>query len=186
MKKCIFVLLIIVLGSSYAFSQGFAVDKGAAIISGMASFTSTKVKDAENSTTNIAAVPIVQYFIVPNIFIGGAVEFNSMSHGDYSSSSFGVGPAVGYAIGGKNSSTFPYLGGSFRFRSSSQDDGTDEYKSSGTTIVIGGGVIAAVKDHIGIIIEAGYHIMSDKPEGADESTSSSMISVGVGISGLLY
>ena len=186
MKKCIFVVLLIMLSCSYAFAQNSPVDTGAAIISGMASFTSSKVKDAENSTTNIAVVPVVNYFIAPNIFLGGAVEYNSMKHGDYTSSSLGIGPSVGYAIGNKNSSTFPFIGARYMFNSSKDSDGTNDDKATGTRIFIGGGLIAAVKDHIGIVIEAGYNIMSDKPDGADESTSSSMISVGIGISGLLY
>ena len=59
MKKFILSILIVLLGSTLVFPQQHAVDKGAVILSGMGSFTSMGVEDADNRTTTISFVPIL-------------------------------------------------------------------------------------------------------------------------------
>jgi hypothetical protein len=186
MKQFIMSILFIVLLTSIAFSQDYAIDKGSKIISGMGSYASQGGDLFENSdgdrATTIMLMPILNYFIAPNISIGGGVAYTSKSQGDYSIHTIGIGPTIGYFIGDSNSKSYPYLAAGIRYYSMGYDDDS----ISGTDIVIGGGVIAPVKDHIGIVIEAGYHIMNLKHKDWDESESGNIIMIGIGVAGLLY
>lgn len=186
MKKGILIIVILVLSSSFALSQQFAVDKGSTIISGMGSYASQGGDLFENSdgdrATTIMLMSIVNHFIAPNISIGAGVAYTSQSQGDYSYHTIGIGPTLGYFIGDSNSKGYPYLAAGIRYYSIGDEDDS----ISGTDIVIGAGIIAPVKDHVGIIIEAGYHIMNLKNKDWDESESGNIIMVGIGIAGLLY
>lgn len=199
MKKSVLLVLAFLLSFSYAFSQNYPVDKGATIISGMASFSSLGYEDADNRITTIALLPMLNYFVAPNVFLGGVAELNRTSYGNDSQSSFAIGPSLGYAIGNEKSTAFPYIGVGFRYGKSSKSEvliskgysniwfaTTRRYEASRTDIVIGGGIIVPAKKHIGIIIDAGYHIMSTKPEYAYESYSSNLFSIDIGFAGLLF
>lgn len=186
MKKWTLIALIIVLGSSFAFSQDYAVDEGSMIISGMASYNSQGGDLFENNdgdrTTTLMLAPIVNYFVKPNISVGGGLAYTSQSQGDNSYHTIGIGPTVGYFIGDSNSKNFPYLAAGIRYYSMGDKDDS----ISGTDIVIGVGVLTPVKNHMGIVVEAGYHIMNLKHKDWEESQSGNMIMIGVGIAGILY
>lgn len=186
MKKGILIIVTLLLSSSLALSQEFAVDKGSTIISGMGSYASQGGDLFENSdgdrATTIMLMPTINYFVAPNISIGGGVAYTSQSQGDYSYHTIGIGPTLGYFIGDSNSKSHPYLAAGIRYYSMGDEDDS----ISGTDIVIGGGIITPVKNHVGIVLEAGYHIMSLKHKDWDKSESGNLIMVGIGIAGLLY
>jgi hypothetical protein len=97
----------------------------------------------------------------------------------------GLGVKVGYAFGNQGSA-IPYLAAGFEFSSMDSKNASDENKSSGTDITLGAGVCLQAAKHAGITVEAGYHIQSMKPEGANESTSGNVIGIGIGVIGMIY
>ena len=187
MKKVIILLLLIFSGSSLVYSQDYTIDKGAIIISGIGSFSSRGgelFEDFEgNRLTTIMLMPTINYFVASHLFIGGGVAFTRQSQGDDSQSKIGIGPTLGYAIGQAESKNYPYLAAGIRYYSLGFVFGES---MSGTDIVIGAGLIATVTENLGIIIEAGYHIMNLKYENSIKSESGNIISVGVGVAGLIF
>lgn len=74
--------------------------KGQLAISSDAALTisNTSLSGADGSTTTIQLAPAVDYFVIRNLSIGGSVLLNYSSAGSGHSTSFGVGPRVGYNI----------------------------------------------------------------------------------------
>jgi len=60
------------------------------------SISNTSLSGANGSTTTFQFAPAVDYFVIRNLSIGGSVLFNYSSAGSGHSTSFGVGPRVGY------------------------------------------------------------------------------------------
>lgn len=192
LNKCLFVALVLCLVVGTAFSQDFAVDKKAWIISGTVEFSSSSGDLYENAdgdaVTEIGFMPAADYFVMPNIFVGGMISYVSMSQGDVSVSSMGIGPEVGYAFGNADSKVFPFAKAGFQYLSMSADYGSgNDFDATQTDIIISLGVILPVKEHIGISPELSYHIQSYDPdvEGAD-TIDGNVIRLGVGIAGLVH
>jgi hypothetical protein len=194
MKRLFPVVLLItaiLLFAGSAYSQNFAVGKKAWIISGAVEFSSSSGDLYENENgdalTTISFIPSADYFVVPNVFVGGMISYSSASQGDFSMSALGIGPEVGYALGKAESKVFPFAKIGFQYLSNSWDSGDGTEKETGSDVTIAIGVIFPVKQHIGITPQLSYHIQSLKGdwEGA-ESVSGNILSVGVGITGLVY
>jgi len=192
MKNKIILFILCFSALSFTISaQQYAVDKKATIISVSGSFMSQGgdlFEDIDgNKATNITFTPSLDYFITKNFFIGGSLEFSSQSQGDYSSNGIGIGPEIGYAFGGPQSKVFPYLGLGIRFYQMNADFGAgDDFQFSGSDIFFGGGVIVPIKANVGLIFSAGYHMLDLKDKDSDENYSGNIISIGVGISGLIF
>jgi len=188
------IILFILCFSTLSFTisaQQYAVDKKATIISVSGSFMSQGgdlFEDIDgNKATTITFTPTLNHFITKNFFIGGSLEFSSQSQGDYSSNGIGIGPQIGYALGGPQSKAFPYLDLGIRFYQMNADFGAgDDYQFSGSDIFFGGGVIVPIRAHIGLIFEGGYHMLDLKDKDSDENYSGNIISIGVGIAGLIF
>jgi hypothetical protein len=185
MKYFLLVCCLSLFSFSLAFSQSFAVDQGAVIISGMASYSSQGGDLYEDSHSNrytmIMLAPIVNYFVAPNISLGGAVAYTSQSQGDNSYSSISLGPTIGFFIGDAASTSYPYIAAGYRYSSMGDDN-----KITGSDIVVAAGVIAPIRRHAGVTIEASYHMESLKGENASKSVSGNMIMVGIGVAGLIF
>ena len=185
MKKVILFFVIATCISGSLFGQSYAVDKGATIASGMASFSYSGGKLYESTDgkglTTISLSPAVNYLVIPNFFIGGSLGLTYQTRGDNSSTSLGIGPQLGYFIGNSESTAFPYLTAGFRYNIISL---TGYETANGSDILLGFGVLVPMKGNIGFTIECGYHIMSVTYSG--ESRSGNIISLGIGFSGLFY
>ena len=186
MKKIILISLVVLLFHSFAFSQDFAVDKGSILFAGMATFSTSGGDLYENADgdrlMNMSIEPSVSYFVIQNVGVGLKASYNSASQGDYSSTALGAGPSLAYFLGDAESNMFPYLGAGFLYLTATEDD----YTLSGTNIAINVGVLVPVRKNLGIMIDAGYHMMSLKHENWDEAESGNIIMVGIGIAGILY
>ena len=179
---CVFVLALI---TSLGYSQNFPTDKGAVLFSGTGSFSSQGgdlFEEDGDRLTQLTLAPSVNSFVSRNVFIGGALTFSRMSVGSDSYTTIGIGPTVGFAIGNEQSKNYPYFGGGISYYSLGDEDDT----TSGTDIKLGGGIIFDVRDHLGIVVEVGYHIMNLKHKDWDESKSGNIFAIGVGLAGLLY
>jgi hypothetical protein len=74
------------------------VGKAAWMLGGSAGFSSSKVKDADASTTFINITPNVAYFFMDDLAIGVRVNFTSTSYDGDSESNFGFGPYARYYV----------------------------------------------------------------------------------------
>lgn len=180
-KTCLIICILFAAFVGTAFTQ---TGTGAMWIGGTAGFESSggKLYSNDERTTYINFSPVINYFVVPNIFIGPALSYDRWAQGDHSQSELGIGARVGCAFGGKGKSSIPYLKGDLRFTSYAL---YGETTSSGTTIVLGGGVCFLVAKHAGITAELSYHIVGIKTKGADKTVSGNIISIGFGVVGLI-
>lgn len=186
MKNRLFLTVLLGLFfSSFVYSQEYAVDKSASFLAGTASFSSQGGDLFENNgdrLTNLTLASSYNYFVAKNIFIGGALSYSLMSQGDNSYHTLGIGPSVGYAFGETKSKNYPFIAGGISYNTMGDDDDS----ISGTDIRLGGGMILCIREHLGIVIEAGYHLMSLSHKDWDESQSGNIFTIGVGITGLFY
>jgi hypothetical protein len=191
MKKtwiCTAILLVALTGVAFA-----QTGVGAMWIGGSAGFSSSggDLYGSKDRATSLGLDPVLDYFVAPNLFIGPALSYSHTAQGDESNTGLGIGAEIGYAFTTKGSNMIPFLKGDFAFlsnKSKTAGSGLEdaaEYKTTGTTIVLGGGLCFLVAKHAGITVEAQYHMDSIKADGADKSVSGNVISVGVGVIGLI-
>ena len=189
-KIILFIICFSIL-STAVLAQQYAVDKKATIISGTGSFMSQGgdlFEDIDgNKATTFTFTPNLNHFITKNFFIAGSFEFSSESQGDYSSNGIGIGPQIGYAFGGPQSQVFPYLDLGIGVYKMIVDYGpSDDFQFSGSDIFFGGGIIVPIKAHIGLVFEAGYHMLDLKDKDTGDSYAGNIFSIGVGISMLIF
>lgn len=186
MKKIIFLILLLSFSATFAFSQDYAVDKGAFILSGTGGFISQGgdlYEDIdENRLTTFSLTSTVNYFVIRNVFIGAGLSYNRMAQGDFSVSTLGIGPTVGYAFGKTEGKIYPYFAAGIQLYSLGAAGDT----TSGSDIAISAGMIISIKEHLGLIVEVGYHFQNLKNEAWPESLSGNIFSIGIGIAGLLF
>ncbi|MBS0010411.1 MAG: hypothetical protein KFF49_03320 [Bacteroidales bacterium] len=192
MKK-IKILTIICLSilSSTISAQQYAIDKKATIILGSGSFMSQGgdlFEDLDgNKATAFTFTPSIYHFITKNFYIGGSLEFTTESQGDYSFNGVGIGPGIGYAIGGPQSQVFPYFELGMLYYKMNADYGTgDDSQFAGSDIYLGFGVIIPIKEHIGLIFGSAYHMIDLKDKDFDDNYSGNVFSIAVGIAGLIF
>lgn len=189
MHKNASIAIFIIFLATAVMAQEYAIDKGSTIVAGMASFTSQGgdlyADSDDNRATSLTISPIVNHFFAPNVAIGAAVAYTREAQDDNSYHTLGIGPTLSYFIGAAKSATFPYLSAGIRYYNIG-NEGDEHDTIGGTDIVLGGGILATINGHIGIVIEAGYHIMNLKHKDWDESMSGNIFSVGIGIAGLFY
>jgi hypothetical protein len=185
MKRSLVIISILLMSSFHALPQEFAIDKGGTIISGTGSFTSSGGDlyewDGDRITT-IMLTPAVDHFFAPNIALGCRVNYTGQSLGDYSYHAIGIGPSLSYFIGDSGSKSYSFFACGIQYYNAGDDDSS----ILGTEIFISGGILAPIRDHVGIVIEAGYHMMNLKSDDWDESESGNEIMLGIGVAGLLY
>ena len=189
MKHGFYLVLLLVLWSGVALAQSHAIDKGARIISGTASFSSyggKLYKDNGDRATFLQIEPSYFQFIVPNVTLGGTASFQRQSESNFSKSTLSLGPAVGYFIGDANSKNYAYFSVGIRYQSQNQGYGSSDYTLSGKDIVLSFGLLAPIKKHIGLTAEISYHTISMKNDSWDDSESGDMFMIGFGIAGLLF
>ncbi|MFZ4799990.1 MAG: outer membrane beta-barrel protein [Bacteroidia bacterium] len=183
--KCIFLICSFMCITNLLFSQKYAVDKGAIIASGTAGFSYSSGKLYEingQGLTTISLTPSFNYLVIPNLFIGASTSLTYMSLGSNNATTLGIGPQFGYYIGKEESSVFPYATAGFKYNMISSSGSSNTI--NGSDISFGLGVLVPMKSHIGLTIEALYHIQSISASGT--SVSGNMLSIGIGLSGLFY
>jgi hypothetical protein len=60
------------------------------------SISNTSLSGGKGSTTTLQVAPAVDYFVIRSLSVGGSVLLNYSSAGSGHSTSFGIGPRVGY------------------------------------------------------------------------------------------
>ena len=213
MKK--WILVIITLASSFAFSQEFAVDKGSTLIMGKLGFDNyylyTGDYDIENTTSKLAEIsiaPRIHQFFLPRFALGGELQFvrtsqkieaigGSDDQDELSVYTWSVGPSFGYYFGQPETGVYPYLTLGVMYVTSGYSmpvgnrKGYDSDSIEGRDIKVGIGCVAAIRDHLGLVAELGYHSydmsgtynlskMFSTPEDGH------VVEISVGVAGILF
>lgn len=119
-KQLLISLMIILFASGTLFAQ---TEQGKWLI-GATSNMDFIVTSSDASDDNITSFNLggqTGYFFIDNLNIGARMDFSTTSFGDFSSSTFSIGPGVRYYVNG----TF-FVGGLFSFVTGSSDDGDFE------------------------------------------------------------
>ena len=164
------------------------VQKTTWILQGNASFSSSSGDlYGDDAITTITLAPTIHYAIIDKLAIGGTLNFGSSSQGDFSSSSFMLGPSMRYFFGGDQEKHMgginPYVGGGIMLRSESFDDGnpaTNEETQSGSAIQLLGGVAFYLSNTVALTPELSVNLESMEGE------SGTTIMLGVGLAGFLH
>ena len=97
------------------------------------------------------------------------------------------GTNVGYSLAALDKALFPYANVGIKLGVDSYhelDSGINVKK--GPSYSFSGGVIVPVKEHLGLNVEIGYHMLNMKDKLDDDYTSGNEIRVSFGISGLIF
>jgi hypothetical protein len=166
--------------------QGFAIGKGASMITGLASFSSrgsATVNSSSESVTTITFSPSMDYFLFNHFFVGGGLSYSSQTQNGSNIAGMAIGPEIGYAFGKQDSKVFPYLNAGWNYLSSKIDE--PYYSSSnlsGSDLSFGFGFIIPVKSHFGLVLQGKY----DTINYSGSSQSVNVISLNFGVVGLLF
>ncbi len=174
-QKITFTVLFLLVGLATAVSQerSAATDNGAMLVSGAASLSSQGYESGDR--LNIFALSTGMFsFVSPGLGVGGDITFSSMSRGSSSSTSYGIGPKIGYFFD-SGGTTMPFVGAGISYLGASSGGASqDAYR-----VKLGGGLLIR-KDHLGFTIEAAFVLDEYK------NASSNTILIGVGFAGLFY
>jgi len=177
-------------------SQSFPIDKGSKLISGSFAFTSAGGDLYNNSKDERETVILLNgsfgYFVSQGFNLGGKILFNRQAQGDYSSTTWGIGPSLSYFFGDENSKVYPFIGITFIYNKTTVKDKyssgyytqTMEYDYDGTNLAFGGGVCYMLSSAVGIFTELNYQIDNMSYEG--NSVSGNKINLMIGINAFLY
>ncbi|MBU1708052.1 hypothetical protein KKB28_09105 [bacterium] len=199
MKRTTAFLCMLLFLSGAAFSQDFAIDKGALLVSGMLEYSSHTGDMYEgryfHRSTEFAFTQTYDYFIDTRIFVGLRTTFTRTTEGDNSKThGFGGGPEVGFAFGKTESQVFPYAKIGYQYLAehskyqafTGYGYQTSEWDAVQTEIIYSTGVIVPIKKHFSVTCELSYRMQSKKYDDSDDSIKGNILKFGVGLSGLFF
>ncbi|WP_439183889.1 outer membrane beta-barrel protein [Carboxylicivirga taeanensis] len=174
MKKELMVMAVLAFLATASFAQ---TEKGKVVFSGASdlSFSSMKYQqeydgedmgdDSKMNTFNIK--PSVSYFVIDNLSLGLALDFESQKVEDYKETSFMVGPMVRYYFGTSNIK--PFIQGDVMFGSYKEDDDGWDSKKKLSAWDLGAGVAIFVNDFISVDLGLGYVSLTATDDEDDKS-----------------
>ena len=157
----------------------YAIDKGSFTVGGEASLSSYGgERYGDGRARSIRLAPDVMYFLVPHLAVGGSFSLSSSSRGEYSSTTLGVGPAVGVWFGKPDSRLFPFVLANIFLR----ENQSDSYSATMTSYQASAGVDLMLAKNIAFTTKLSYAFESHSSEYADnvmdENTNQFVFGVG--------
>lgn len=192
MKKAVCFLFPLLFTFGSAFSQDYAIERGAILASGMVEYSSKSGDMYEghyfHRSTEFALNATFDYFVESRIFAGARTTLTRRVEGDeWKTDGIGGGPEVGFALGNAKSQLFPYAKIGYQYLAMhSEYSETSKSDAVQTDIIYSAGIIVPVKKHFGITCEFSYHLQSEKHDGADESIKGNILRFGIGLTGLFF
>ncbi len=185
--KTIFALTILIClfaiptSSAQETEPDFAADKGSFMISGSAGFSSFggDAYGGEDRVTVIRLQPGLSYFIIPNVAIGGQVEYEKTSFGDDDETFYGAGPILAYYFGEKDSRFLPFANLSFLW-------GKQTDRFSQTVVRFGAGSVYLLIPQVGVSAQIFYQFENLSPENAGQSTSGNAYGISMGVAAFVF
>ena len=197
MKKFILFAVIFILSGSLCLGAEYPMDKGATMIEGSFSFSSSTGKLFEdyegNALTLIAIGSSMMEFAVPNFALGANLTLLYGKQGDASFTSLGIGPKFLYAVGDRYAKTYPYVGVGFNYVRNTEtyvtygyySKRTEEYTISGTSFTFEAGAIVMLESHVGLVLKGSFSLTTLKPEDG-RSASGNIFMLGVGLTNFMF
>lgn len=162
------------------------VHKKTWILQGTVGFSSSSGDLYGDETMTVVSVaPTVHYAVIDKLALGGVLNILSTDQGNFSRTSFYIGPSLRYFFGEnlKHRGTVnPYLGAAVLLRTESFDDGnpiTNDEDRSGSAIQLAGGFAWYLRDALAITPELSINLESLEGE------SGTTIMLGAGLAGFL-
>lgn len=154
---------------------------------GFSSATQSSGSSNSSALTTIVIAPQVSYFIMPNLAVGGLVNFLGQSQSGSSFSQLGIGPTIAYYFGDQSTTLYPFVQGAVFYNSITSS--YSGYYSSSTTIggvgfEVDAGITPMLARNIGLTLAAFFRLSNY----SQNITSSSINTFGlrVGITGFLF
>jgi hypothetical protein len=194
MKLLTALVLIVALAFPCA-AADFAIDKGSWILGGGVGFEIQGGDRYENAdgdkVTMISFDPFAGYFLMPGLVAGAQVIFDSETQGDVKDTAYGIGPMVGYYMGGPYATMYPFA--SVRFNYVKHKDeypdpigtGTVENKWGGTSLGFSVGATKMLCRNVGVRLALFYAIDSYKPDEGD-SVDGNRMGLRVGLESFIW
>jgi len=174
------------------------IDKGSMMLGGNVYFQSSGgdlyKMGGDDGQTEIGITPNLGYFIAPSIMIGAMIDWTQWSQGDYKDSQMGFGPMVGYFFNMNSAevkgSIYPYVSGFMMYSMLKYEEpGDPEEKAKVMSFGGKGGIMYMMTETVALDINLMYRSDSYKmtdPVEDEESTTGSVIKVGVGIQAFIF
>jgi len=187
MKKPLLLLVILLCAffvtnlCAQEYGPQYAVDKGSFMVAGSAGFASFggDAYGGGDRVTVISFRPSLVYFAIPNVGVGGQIEFERTSFADEDRTFYGIGPVLSYFIGNETSRILPHFAISFLWGKQ-----TDSF--SQTVVHLGAGGTYLLIPQVGISAEVFYQFENYSPENAGQSASGNSAGVTLGISAFVF
>jgi hypothetical protein len=183
-----------------AFSATFAadhpLDKGSISVGGGFRFSSDggEYFEAEKGkrSTSFGMDPGLHYFVIPGLAIGGKVILSTYSHGEHSTSDYGIGPQLIYYFNAAKpvpqvkGSSYPFCRVVLFITKHDWDRG---YADGGYTWMrarAGGGFMHMLSTAVAIFAEGAYEIGVFDPDDGGGSSNGNKITATIGITHFIY
>jgi hypothetical protein len=191
------MILVASLAEGVSGQEDYAVGRGGFIVGGSIRVTSLGGEQFAERLAVVSVSPVVQYFAVPSLAIGGAFDFSYVSGSKVenraSRTAVGIGPRIGYYFGNADSRVYPFLAGTvFVSRVTvgevtipqlGAQDGPD-----GTVVdmVASGGAAFLISRNVGITGEVFYRANLTDIEGQPEALDTNEFGFRFGIAAFVY
>ncbi len=187
MRKRMLVLYLAVLlvgGLSFAQVQQRPLDKGTFNVGGAISFTSSSGEFyGDDAISSFSLMPAVRYFVIDGLAVGLDLLLQTNSAGEYTDTTFGIGPTVAYMFDVNSPTFYPYVGAGVVYGSNKQS--WDRYSTTGFIFKFAGGVAFMLNPNLAVLAELGYAIESYK-YGEWDAESGGTFSLSIGLSAFIH
>lgn len=159
--------------------QSSALDRGSLVVDGDASFTSTGFDGQDERATNLAIRPGVKYFVVERLAVGGELLLGYSSAGDFSRTSFGIGPSADYYFGDLDAALHPFVSGTVFWATDRADTPTGEVDASFMRLRGSAGLLYLFSEQVGLNGALFYETSEDEVAGSTVNRDTYGLSVGI-------
>ena len=180
MRTSAMVAILVALGitGTALQAQEARVDRGAMIVGGGASVSSSGVEGGADRTTSFNLSPKLLYHVAPGFGLGGSLGISYLSSGGSSTTVFGLGPIARYWFSTQGSN-LPYAEVWLDYTTVS-----DAY--SAIMVQVGIGISVMLGENLALEpdVTYGYRVLS--PEGVSESQNDNVIGVGASLTAFVF
>ena len=195
--SAIAVAVVVSVCPAASAQTGYAIDSGSFIVGGGIRFTSFGGDDNQERITLVAVNPIVQYFVVPHLALGGAFDVRHVSGSELenraSTSTIGIGPRVGYYFGHSGWRVYPFVAGTVfvsRFiineLSVPQLGTLDPPDRTIVDLQPSGGAAFMISKNVAITGEVFYRLNFTEFEGESERVDANEFGLRFGVAAFVY
>ncbi|MFQ5572401.1 MAG: hypothetical protein ACE5G0_22230 [Rhodothermales bacterium] len=189
-KPIMFAVALFACMPATAFAQTFAIDQGSFMLGGALSFTSRGGELYEDNNEDrlnaLSLNPTLQFFLRRGIAVGGTILVSRTWQGDFSQSTFGIGPRISAFFGTPTLNAYPFLSLSPIYVSNTTDFGTGDISGSGFGVHLTGGAALMVARNVSVTIGLFYLYESNSFDELDDSFTGNTFGIEMGIAAFIF